>query len=206
MYKVGDKIVYPMHGVGSIDAIEKKTVLGKRNEFYIIEVINTGMKAMIPVKNADEIGIRSIIPKKEVKKVLEVLSKDEDTSVDDWKERYQNNIDKVKSNVIISRKAYLEVEKKKIREKLIKTIKVGQVKKGVISNILDFGAFVDLGGVDGLIHISELSWGHVNHPSEIVQIGDEVEVVVLDVDKEKKRVALGLKQTQIDPWMELTKK
>lgn len=116
------------------------------------------------------------------------------------------NIDRQKNNVIISRKAYLEIEKKKLRDTFIKSVKVGQVKKGVISNILDFGAFVDLGGVDGLIHISELSWGHVNHPSEIVKIGDEVEVVILEVDKEKKRVALGLKQTQIDPWMELTKK
>ncbi len=116
------------------------------------------------------------------------------------------NIDRNKSSVILSRKAYLEEEKRVLREKLVKTIKVGQVKKGSISNIADFGAFVDLGGVDGLIHISELSWGHVSHPSEVVQIGDEVEVVVLDVDKEKKRVYLGLKQTQIDPWMELTKK
>jgi len=116
------------------------------------------------------------------------------------------NIDRQKNNVIISRKAYLEIEKKKVRDTFIQSVKVGQVKKGVISNILDFGAFVDLGGVDGLIHISELSWGHVNHPSEIVKIGDEVEVVILEVDKEKKRVALGLKQTQIDPWMELTKK
>lgn len=116
------------------------------------------------------------------------------------------NIDRQKNNVIISRKAYLEIEKKIVRDTFIQSVKVGQVKKGVISNILDFGAFVDLGGVDGLIHISELSWGHVNHPSEIVKIGDEVEVVILEVDKEKKRVALGLKQTQIDPWMELTKK
>ena len=100
MYKVGDKIVYPMHGVGNIEKIEKKVVLGKRGEFYVINIINSGMKVMIPVKNADEIGIRSIIPKKEVKKVLDVLSKDENSSADDWKERYQSNIDKVKSGSI----------------------------------------------------------------------------------------------------------
>lgn len=152
-------------------------------------IVDIGMRAFLP---------GSLIDLKKVTDFNSYLNKEVTCKV--------INIDKVKSNVIISRKAYLEVEKKKIREKLIKTIKVGQVKKGVISNILDFGAFVDLGGVDGLIHISELSWSHVNHPSDIVQIGDEVEVVVLDVDKEKKRVALGLKQTQIDPWMELTKK
>ena len=100
MYNVGDKIVYPMHGVGLIDAIEKKVVLGKRAEYYMINIVNSGMKVMIPVKNADEIGIRSIISKREIKKVLGLLSKDENTSVDDWKERYQNNIDKVKSGSI----------------------------------------------------------------------------------------------------------
>ncbi len=100
MFKVGDKIVYPMHGVGLIEKIEKKVVLGKKSEYYIITIINSGMKVMIPVENASTIGIRSIIPKKDVKKVLAVLSKDENSSVDDWKERYQNNIDKVKSGSI----------------------------------------------------------------------------------------------------------
>lgn len=100
MFKVGDKIVYPMHGVGIIEKIEKKVVLSKRVEFYIITIINSGMKVMIPVENADTIGIRSIIPKKDVKKVLAVLMKKENTSADDWKERYQNNIDKVKSGSI----------------------------------------------------------------------------------------------------------
>lgn len=100
MYKVDDKIVYPMHGVGNIDAIEKKTVLGKKADYYIISIINSKMKVMIPVTNADNIGIRAIIQKKEIKKVLAVLSKDENSSVDDWKERYQNNIDKIKSGSI----------------------------------------------------------------------------------------------------------
>jgi CarD family transcriptional regulator len=100
MYKVGDKIVYPMHGVGIIEGIEKKTVLGKRGEFYIITIINSGMKVMIPVTNADKIGIRSIISKREVKKVLDILAKKETSCVDDWKERYQINIEKVKSGSI----------------------------------------------------------------------------------------------------------
>jgi len=100
MFKIGDKIVYPMHGVGKIDAIEKKLVLGKRSEYYIITIINSGMKVMIPVKNAEKIGIREIISKKEIKKVLNLLAKDIDTSVDDWKERYQANIMKVKSGSI----------------------------------------------------------------------------------------------------------
>ncbi|HOO72523.1 MAG TPA: CarD family transcriptional regulator [Spirochaetota bacterium] len=100
MFKVGDYIVYPMHGVGQIEAIEKKVVLSKRTEFYIITIINSGMKVMIPVQNAENIGLRSIISKRDVKKVTAILSKDETSSVDDWKERYQNNIDKVKSGSI----------------------------------------------------------------------------------------------------------
>jgi CarD family transcriptional regulator len=101
MFKVGDKIVYPIHGVGVIDAIEKKTILSKRSDYYIITIVNNSMKVMIPVKNADNIGIRKIITKKDVQKVLNLLAKDENTSVDDWKERYQNNIDKVKSGSIM---------------------------------------------------------------------------------------------------------
>ncbi len=100
MFKVGDKIVYPMHGVGQIDGIEKKVVLGKRNEYYMITIINNGMKVMIPVNNAKEIGIRSIIPKKDIKKVLGILSVAAESIEEDWKLRYQNNIDKVKSGSI----------------------------------------------------------------------------------------------------------
>lgn len=101
MYKVGDKIVYPMHGLGIIEAIERKVVLGKRDEFYIITIVNSGMKVMIPVKNADGIGIRSIIGKKEISKVLGLLKKSHQIVEEDWKIRYQNNIDKVKSGSII---------------------------------------------------------------------------------------------------------
>ncbi len=101
MYKVGDKIVYPMHGVGTIEAIEKKVVLGKRTEFYMITIINNGMKVMIPVNNADEIGIRSIISKREIKKVLKILESPADKIEEDWKQRYQNNIEKVKSGSIL---------------------------------------------------------------------------------------------------------
>ncbi len=100
MYKVGDKIVYPMHGVGIIESIERKVVLGKRTEYYIVTIINSGMKVMIPTEKADEIGIRRIISKKEVTKVLTLLKKEDVETEDDWKLRYQGNIDKVKSGSI----------------------------------------------------------------------------------------------------------
>ena len=100
MYKVGDKIVYPMHGVGIIESIERKVVLGKRTEYYIVTIINSGMKVMLPTEKADEIGIRRIITKKEVSKVLNLLKKLDVETEDDWKLRYQGNIDKVKSGSI----------------------------------------------------------------------------------------------------------
>jgi CarD family transcriptional regulator len=100
MFKVGDKIVYPMHGVGEIEGIEKKVILGKRNEYYMITIISNGMKVMIPVNNAKEIGIRGIIPKKDIKKVIAILSTEASAIEEDWKLRYQNNIDKVKSGSI----------------------------------------------------------------------------------------------------------
>lgn len=100
MFNVDDKIVYPIHGVGSIESIERKVVLGKRTEFYIINIINSGMKVMIPVTNAEEIGIRSIISKREVNKVMKLIKKESTKTEDDWKLRYQNNIEKVKSGSI----------------------------------------------------------------------------------------------------------
>jgi small subunit ribosomal protein S1 len=94
----------------------------------------------------------------------------------------------------------LEEERKEVRQQILDRLQPGMVVEGAISNIVDFGAFVDLDGIDGLIHISELSWSHVNHPSEILSIGDVVPVKVLDIDRERQRISLGLKQTQQDPW------
>jgi small subunit ribosomal protein S1 len=102
--------------------------------------------------------------------------------------------------VVLSRRAVLEEERKEVREQILDRLQPGQVVEGKISNIVDFGAFVDLDGIDGLIHISELSWSHVNHPSEVVAIGDDVRIKVLDIDRDRQRISLGLKQTQEDPW------
>jgi small subunit ribosomal protein S1 len=101
---------------------------------------------------------------------------------------------------VLSRRAVLEEERKEVREQILGRLQPGQIVDGKISNIVDFGAFVDLDGIDGLIHISELSWSHVNHPSEVVGIGDTVRVKVLDIDRDRQRISLGLKQTQEDPW------
>jgi small subunit ribosomal protein S1 len=105
-----------------------------------------------------------------------------------------------RNNVVLSRRAVLEDERREVRQKILDELQPGQVVEGVISNIVEFGAFVDLDGIDGLIHISELSWSHVNHPSEVLQIGEKVTVKVLDIDRDRQRISLGLKQTQADPW------
>ena len=109
-------------------------------------------------------------------------------------------LNRSRNNVVLSRRAVLEEERKEVREQILGRLQPGQVVEGKISNIVDFGAFVDLEGIDGLIHISELSWSHVNHPSEVISIGDTVTVKVLDIDRDRQRISLGLKQTQEDPW------
>ncbi len=112
-------------------------------------------------------------------------------------------LNRSRNNVVLSRRAVLEEERKEVREQILGRLEPGQVVEGKISNIVDFGAFVDLEGIDGLIHISELSWSHVNHPSEVISIGDTVRVKVLDIDRDRQRISLGLKQTQEDPWQKV---
>jgi small subunit ribosomal protein S1 len=109
-------------------------------------------------------------------------------------------LNRSRNNVVLSRRAVLEEERKEVREQILGRLQPGQVVEGKISNLVDFGAFVDLDGIDGLVHISELSWSHVNHPSEVVSIGDTVRIKVLDIDRDRQRISLGLKQTQEDPW------
>src|SRR6202044_2156180 len=108
-------------------------------------------------------------------------------------------LNRSRNNVVLSRRAVLEEQRKEDRERILDRLQPGQIVEGTISKIVDFGPFVDLDGIDGLIHISELSWSHVNHPSEILNIGDKVTVKVLDIDRQRQRISLGLKQTQEDP-------
>jgi small subunit ribosomal protein S1 len=112
-------------------------------------------------------------------------------------------LNRSRNNVVLSRRAVLEDERKEQRQQILDRLQPGDVVEGQISNIVDFGAFVDLDGMDGLIHISELSWSHVNHPSEVLEIGQTVEVKVLDIDRDRQRISLGLKQTQSDPWQQV---
>lgn len=111
-------------------------------------------------------------------------------------------IDRTRNNVVLSRRDWLQESQREERESFLDNLKVGERHSGVVASIVAFGAFVDMGGMDGLVHVSELSWTHIKHPTDVVNVGDEVEVVVLEVDRERERVSLSLRATQADPWEE----
>ena len=115
-------------------------------------------------------------------------------------------IDEVRRNIVISRRKLIEERRAALRKDLLERVQVGDVVKGKVKNIADFGAFVDLGGIDGLLHITDMSWGRVNHPSDVVSLEEELEVKILNIDLEKEKVALGLKQREASPWEDIEKK
>ena len=158
-------------------------------EGTVIEVVKGGLIM--------DIGLRGFLPASlvEMRRV-----RDLDPYIGQKIEAKIIELDKNRNNVVLSRRAWLEQTQSAVRQKFLDELQKGQIRTGVISSIVNFGAFVDLGGVDGLVHVSELSWKHIDHPNEVVQVGDEVTVEVLDVDMERERVSLSLKATQEDPW------
>jgi len=115
-------------------------------------------------------------------------------------------IDEARRNIVVSRRALIEQERAERKKQLMETLEVGQVRRGVVKNIADFGAFVDLGGIDGLLHITDMSWARIGHPSEMVQIDQEVEVQVLHIDRDREKIALGMKQRTASPWAKVADK
>jgi small subunit ribosomal protein S1 len=169
--------------------IEAAAESGEPVEGTVIEVVKGGLIL--------DLGVRGFLPASLVD-IRRVHNLDEFMS--QMLECKVIELNRSRNNVVLSRRAVLEEERKEVREQILGRLQPGQVVEGKISNIVDFGAFVDLDGIDGLIHISELSWSHVNHPSEVVAIGDTVRIKVLDIDRDRQRISLGLKQTQEDPW------
>ncbi len=169
--------------------IEVAADSGEPVEGSVIEVVKGGLIL--------DLGVRGFLPASLVD-IRRVHNLDEFMS--QTLECKVIELNRSRNNVVLSRRAVLEEERKEVREQILGRLEPGQVVEGKISNIVDFGAFVDLDGIDGLIHISELSWSHVNHPSEVVAIGDTVKIKVLDIDRDRQRISLGLKQTQEDPW------
>jgi len=169
--------------------IEAAAESGEPVEGTVIEVVKGGLIL--------DLGVRGFLPASlvDIRRVH---------NLDEFKgqalETKVIELNRSRNNVVLSRRAVLEEERKEVREQILGRLQPGMVVEGKISNIVDFGAFVDLEGIDGLIHISELSWSHVNHPSEVLSVGETVRVKVLDIDRERQRISLGLKQTQEDPW------
>jgi small subunit ribosomal protein S1 len=174
--------------------VEEKFASGENVDGEVIEVVKGGLIL--------DIGLRGFLPASlvDLRRV-----KDLATFINTRLECRVIEMDRNRNNVVLSRRVVLEEGRKHERQDILAKLVKGQILPGVVSSIVDFGAFVDLGGIDGLVHISELSWSHVNHPSEVVQVGDKVEVMVLDVDMSRERISLGLKQTQDDPWKQLVK-
>lgn len=166
---------------------EQRTVEGP-----VIEVVKGGLII--------DIGLRGFLPASlvDIRRVRNL-----DSFIGQRLECKVIELNRTRNNVVLSRRAVLEEERKEEREKILTSLQEGDVVEGTVSNLVDFGAFVDLEGIDGLIHISELSWNHVDHPSEVVEVGEDVKVKVLEVDRDRERISLGLKQTRKDPWQEV---
>ena len=175
-------------------SVEEKFNNGENVEGEVIEVVKGGLIL--------DIGLRGFLPASlvDLRRV-----KDLSTYIHSTLEARVIEMDRNRNNVVLSRRVVLEEGRKAERAEVLAKLAKGMHLKGVVSSIVDFGAFVDLGGIDGLVHISELSWSHVNHPSEVVKVGQEVEVEVLDVDMSRERISLCLKQTTEDPWRTLVK-
>jgi small subunit ribosomal protein S1 len=174
--------------------IEAKKEADEVVEGVVIEVVKGGLIL--------DIGLRGFLPASlvEMRRV-----RDLQPYVGKTIEAKIIELDKNRNNVVLSRRAWLEQTQSEVRSDFLNKLAKGQVRSGVVSSIVNFGAFVDLGGVDGLVHVSELSWKHIDHPSEVVEVGQEVTVEVLDIDMDRERVSLSLKATQEDPWRQFAR-
>lgn len=177
-----DKIVAVYHDGGLVKGKVKSVVKGGL-------MVNVGVEAFLPGSQVD------IIPPKDLNEYVGKVYEFKIVKVNDERK-----------NIVLSRREVIEAERSEQRQTFLETVKVGDKVKGVVKNITDFGAFVDLNGMDGLLHITDMSWGRVNHPSEVLHIGQELEVLILEVDREKERVSLGLKQMSDNPWADIEKK
>ena len=173
---------------GNIEKLKEEDGIVKGLVIEVVKgglIIDIGLRGFLPASLVDLRRVRDLQPfvGKELEcKIIE--------------------LDKNRNNVVLSRRAYLEETQREQRDEFLTNLKPGEIRPGVVSSVVNFGAFVDLGGMDGLVHVSELSWKHVDHPSSVVTVGDEVTVQVLDVDLSRERISLSLKATQQDPWQE----
>ncbi len=176
---------------GTIEKIKEEDGVVKGHVIEVVKgglIIDIGLRGFLPA---------SLVEMRRVRDLQPYVGKELEAKIIE--------LDKNRNNVVLSRRAWLEQTQSEVRQKFLTTLQKGQVRSGVVSSIVNFGAFVDLGGVDGLVHVSELSWKHIDHPSEVVEVGMEVTVEVLDVDMDRERVSLSLKATQEDPWQQFAR-
>jgi small subunit ribosomal protein S1 len=173
---------------GSIEAIKASGGMVKGPVIEVVKgglILDIGLRGFLPASLVELRRVRDLIPY--VGRTIEAKIIE---------------LDKNRNNVVLSRRAWLEETQREQREEFLVNLKPGEIRKGTVSSVVNFGVFVDLGGMDGLVHVSELSWKHVDHPASVVSVGDEIDVLVLDVDLDKERISLSLKATQTDPWQE----
>ena len=176
---------------GTIEALKEKDEPVKGTVIEVVKgglILDIGLRGFLPA---------SLVEMRRVRDLQPYVSRELEAKIIE--------LDKNRNNVVLSRRAWLEQTQSEVRSEFLNQLKKGQVRKGVVTSIVNFGAFVDLGGVDGLVHVSELSWKHIDHPSEVVEVGQDVTVEVLDVDMERERVSLSLKATQEDPWRQFAR-
>ncbi|MGP7997653.1 MAG: 30S ribosomal protein S1 [Streptosporangiaceae bacterium] len=176
---------------GTIEALKENDEAVKGTVIEVVKgglILDIGLRGFLPA---------SLVEMRRVRDLQPYIGKEIEAKIIE--------LDKNRNNVVLSRRAWLEQTQSEVRQNFLNTLQRGQIRKGVVSSIVNFGAFVDLGGVDGLVHVSELSWKHIDHPGEVVEVGQEVTVEVLDVDMDRERVSLSLKSTQEDPWQQFAR-
>jgi len=204
--RVGDEVdvlIERLEDKDGMVVLSKEKAEFKKNWDKILQIANEGatvkgkVKAVVKGGLLVNIGVEAFLPASQIdivppKNLQQFVGNSYDFKV--------VKINQDRQNIVLSRRELIEQERNERRQKLLNEMVPGDIRKGTVKNITDFGAFIDLNGLDGLLHITDMSWGRVGHPSEILKVGQEIDVVVLDINKEKERVSLGLKQKLANPW------
>ena len=210
--KVGDEVdvlIEKLEDKDGMVVLSKEKAEFKQNWEKILTICNEGGRISGKVKSVVKgglvvnIGVEAFLPASQIDVITPKNLTQFVGNVYDFK---VVKINQERQNIVLSRRELIEAERADRRQKLLADMVPGDIRKGTVKNITDFGAFIDLNGIDGLLHITDMSWGRVGHPSEVLKVGQDLDVVVLDVNKEKERVSLGLKQKMANPWAEIESK
>ncbi len=210
--EVGDQIEVLLESLENDEGLvvlSKEKAAHKQNWDKIVAVYKDGglvkgkVKSVVKGGLMVNVGVEAFLPGCQVDIIP---PKDRNEFVGNVYEYKSVKVDDERKNIVLSRREVIEAERSEQRQRFLETVKVGDRVTGIVKNITDFGAFVDLSGMDGLLHITDMSWGRVNHPSEVLHIGQELNVLILDVDRDKERVSLGLKQLSDNPWADIEQK